>query len=266
MNITTLIPNINSLILEVGKYISEERTTFDTSKVEDKNLHDLVSYVDQTSEKKLINGLTTIFNSINIQVGFHGEETGKVNLESDYQFIIDPLDGTTNFIHQIPHFCISVALTYKNEIIAGWVYEINKQQLFFASQNDGAYCNGKKISVSTQESFSKSLLATGFPVNKFHRLENYMKVTEEMIRNTRGIRRLGTAAYDLCLVASGVVEGYYEYGLSPWDVAAGSIIVKEAGGVVSDFSDENNFLQGEEIVASNGKIHAKMLSILKMMK
>lgn len=251
---------VSQLIIKVGEYIRNERKAFSKDVVEVKKLHDLVSYVDETSEQKLVNGLTEILP----EAGVLAEEgTGESTRNHNIRWIIDPLDGTTNYVHDLSRYCISVALQVDGEVKYGWVYEIYHDEMFHAIKQGGAYLNGELLQVSKQTTPTHSLIATGFPVNKFERLEGYMKLLEQVIVNTRGVRRMGTAAYDLCLVASGRVEGYYEYGLNAWDVAAGSLIVEEAGGTVSDFSGNSDYLFGEEILASNSYIHEAMLTMVK---
>jgi myo-inositol-1(or 4)-monophosphatase len=249
------ITEVRDLIFAVGEYIRNERTQFNAGAVEHKDVHDMVSYVDKNSEKKIIEGLDKIIPGS----AFLAEETGVHQTSSAFQWIIDPLDGTTNFIHNIPHFCISIALQFEGEMVAAWVYEICNNEMFSAVKGEGAFMNKKPISVSNTATLHQSLMATGFPVRKYAKLAEYMQLQQWTVENTRGIRRLGTAAYDLCLVASGRVEGFYEPGLSAWDVAAGSFIVKESGGTVSDFSGGNDFLFGGEILATNGFIHEEFL-------
>lgn len=247
------------LINYVGNYIREERRSFSREMAEQKAVNDLVSYVDKTAEQKLVEGCKKIIPGSS----FINEETGVENTGSEFRWIIDPLDGTTNFIHGIPHYCISVALQRDEETIMGWVYEINADELFHAVSGIGAFLNDQPIHVSSSATLRHSLIATGFPVNKFNRLSGYLQLLEQFIRHSHGVRRLGTAALDLCYVACGRAEGYYEYGLNPWDVAAGALIVQEAGGTVTDFRGKNNYLFGEEIVASNSYIHQEMMHHIK---
>jgi myo-inositol-1(or 4)-monophosphatase len=249
---------VKELILAVGEYIRTERAHFNAGSVEHKDVHDMVSYVDKNAEQKIIEGLKKIIPDSS----FLAEETGVQKTSSAYRWIIDPLDGTTNFIHHIPHFCISVALQFKQETMAAWVYEICTEELYTALKGEGAFINKQSIKVSSTKELQQSLMATGFPVRKYENLGAYMQLQQWVIENTRGVRRLGTAAYDLCLVAGGRVEAFYEPGLSPWDVAAGSLIVQEAGGKVSDFSGGNDFLFGGSIVATNGNIHAELLKVV----
>jgi myo-inositol-1(or 4)-monophosphatase len=172
------------------------------------------------------------------------------------------LDGTTNFIHGLAPFCTSIALKRNDEIILGVISEPNLKETFYAWVGSQAFLNGKPITVSDTDKLDNALLATGFPYYDYSRLENYMQVFEWCMRNSRGVRRLGSAAMDLAYVACGRMDGFYEYGLKPWDVAAGSFIVQQAGGKISDFSGDNNFLFGQEIIAFNGKLHDEFVEVM----
>uniref|UniRef100_UPI003592FA45 inositol monophosphatase family protein n=1 Tax=Aquiflexum sp. TaxID=1872584 RepID=UPI003592FA45 len=187
-----------------------------------------------------------------------GQTDGKA-----YTWIIDPLDGTTNFIHGLPIFSVSIGLRYLDEIVIGVVYEINFHECFYAMKGHGAFCNGKPIKVSSVKSLSESLIATGFPYSAFSQIDAYLDVLKELMRKCHGVRRLGSAAIDLCYVACGRVEGFFEYDLKPYDVAAGALIVKEAGGAVNDFRQGDKYLFGKEILASNGYIHQEFDMLLQ---
>lgn len=230
----------------VGEFIRTERKTFSYSNVEVKGLNDLVSYVDKTSEKLIVEKLSLIFPG----AGFIVEENTKSEVK-DFNWIVDPLDGTTNFIHGIPCYAISIALEYKGDIIIGVVYEVAQNECFWAYKDGGAFLNENKISVSDRKTLSDSLIATGFPIYNFSRLDNYIQTLTYLMKNTHGIRRIGAAAADLCYLACGRVDAFFEYNLNPWDVAAGALIVKEAGGTVCDFKSKQNWLFGKEIVATN---------------
>jgi myo-inositol-1(or 4)-monophosphatase len=238
-----------NLAKEVGEFIRAERKTFSYSKVEIKGLNDLVSYVDKASEQKLVEKLSIIFPD----AGFIVEENTKSETK-EYNWIVDPLDGTTNFIHEIPCYAISIALEHQGEIIVGVVYEVAQNECFYAYKNGGAYLNGEKISVSQRNKLSDSLIATGFPIYNFSRLDNYINTLTYLMKNTHGVRRIGAAAADLCYLACGRVDAFFEYNLNSWDVAAGALIVKEAGGTVCDFKLQENWLFGKEIIATNNYI------------
>lgn len=240
---------------KVANFIRTEAQNFDLSKVEMKEFNNLVSYVDKGAEEQLVEGLRQILP----QAGFITEEGTASHSDEEYTWIIDPLDGTTNFTHGLPAYAISIALAKGHDLLVGVVYEVNRQECFSAWKNGGAYCNGKPIRVSKATTLTKSLLATGFPYYMFDKLDAYLNILKNFIQKTHGIRRIGSAAVDLCYVACGRFEGYYEFNLNAYDIAGGAIIVKEAGGQVSDFKGGNNFFYGEEIVASNGQIHQEMI-------
>jgi myo-inositol-1(or 4)-monophosphatase len=259
MNLENLCTDVSALAKQVGEFIRTERKTFSAASIEHKGHNDLVSYVDKTAEQKIVDGLSRLLP----ESGFITEENTSTKKGKSFNWIIDPLDGTTNFIHGVPCFCISIALMRDHELIVGVVYEVNLDECFYAFENGGAFLNGNKISVSHTDKLKDSLLATGFPYSNYSRMKEYMKVFEFLMHNTHGLRRLGSAAVDLAYVACGRFEGFYEYGLNSWDVAAGAFIVKEAGGKVSDFSGGNDFVFGREIVASNSVVSDELLSIIK---
>lgn len=256
------LKNITEQVIDcaktVGEFIRNERKTFSYSQIEIKGLNDLVSYVDKTSEKLLVERLATILP----EAGFIVEENTKSEIK-DYNWIVDPLDGTTNFIHGIPCFAISIALEHKGEILIGVVYEVAQNECFWAYKNGGAFLNGRKISVSDRKTISDSLIATGFPIYNFSRLDNFINTLTYLMKNTHGIRRIGAAAADLCYLACGRVDAFFEYNLNSWDVAAGALIVKEAGGTVSDFKSQQNWLFGKEIVATNGQLQKDFEKIIQ---
>ena len=231
-----------------GKFMAEERKSFDVSKIETKGLHDLVSYVDKTSEKRIIAGLQKLLP----ESGFIAEEGTSKKHGMRFNWVIDPLDGTTNFIQGVPVYAVSIGLLDYNEMVLGVVYEVGRDECFYAWKEGGAFLNGKPIHVSARNDINDALLATGFPYNDFSKLEGYIEFLKWTMTNARGVRRLGSAATDLAYVACGRFDAFWEYDLKPWDVAAGSLIVKEAGGKVSDYSGGINYLFGKEIVATNG--------------
>lgn len=243
-----------ALCREVATFIRAESARFTEASVESKSLNNLVSYVDKGAEQRLVDGLSKLLPSS----GFVAEE-GTGSRGSGDNWIIDPLDGTTNFVHGIPCYCISVGLLRDGELQAGVVLEVTRDECFTAWKNGGAFLNGKSIHVSARQHLQESLLATGFPYDDFGREAQYMELLRALMHNSRGIRRLGSAAADLAYVACGRFEAFYEYGLNPWDVAAGALLVKEAGGQVTDFHNGADWLFGEEIVASNGSIHAEII-------
>jgi myo-inositol-1(or 4)-monophosphatase len=186
---------------------------------------------------------------------FLAEESPQKEHSSEFRWIIDPLDGTTNFIHGLPLFSISIALMNNNDLVLGVIREPNLNESFYAWKNGGAWLNNSQIKVSGTTLMANSLLVTGFPYYDYRHLDSFMEFLKFTVEETRGIRRLGSAALDLAWVACGRFEAFYEYGLQPWDVAAGACIVTEAGGKVTDFQNGENYIFGKEIIASNGLIH-----------
>lgn len=251
----TLTHQLTNLCRGVGKFIKDQSGKLRQEQVEEKGLHDLVSYVDRTAESMLMEELKKLLP----EAGFIAEESG-TRKAAAYNWIIDPLDGTTNFVHGVPVYSISLALQRGDKIISGVVYEINLDECFYAWENGPACCNEKVIHVSQTPKLANSLLATGFPYNDFSRMKAYMALFEELMQNSRGLRRLGSAAVDLAYVACGRFEAFYEYGLHPWDVAAGAFIVERAGGKVSCFDGSNNAIFGKDILASNSLVHQEMLA------
>lgn len=275
MDLDKICNQVIDLTKKVGSFIKDEAAVFDRSKVEYKGFNDLVTWVDKEAEIRLIKGLQQILP----EAGFIAEEgTQRSSSSSDEQstqfnWIVDPLDGTTNFTHSVPVFAISIALIEKCSdnmntraqehvnTLLGVVYEINRDECFHAYKNGGAFCNNKKITISDTAQLSESLLATGFPYADFEKMPEYLEILKTFMQNSHGLRRLGSAAVDLVYVACGIFEGFYEYSLHAWDVAAGALIVKEAGGIVTDFRGGNDFIFGKEIIAA-GKIHQEMLEVI----
>lgn len=253
-----LVGEVVGIARDTGYWIQAERDYITAEKIEKKGLNDLVSYVDKGSEQRIVHELNRIFP----QAGFIVEENTRSD-KQDYNWIVDPLDGTTNFVHGIPAYAISIALEYKGEIILGVVQEISRDESFYAVKGGGSYLNSRSIRVSQHSKIEDSLFATGFPVNNFDRLDPHLQSVEHFIRNSHGVRRMGAAAVDLCFVACGRMDAFFEYNLNAWDVAAGALIVREAGGTVTDFKYGENWLFGREIAASNSHLHSSFLSSLK---
>lgn len=243
------------VVLRVGDFILEQSKEIDNLKIEVKALNSLVSKVDKEAEEKLVEGLGAILPD----AGFLTEEDTTEDAIKEFTWIIDPLDGTTNFLFGIPSYCISVALQYKDELVIGLTYELGQKELFTACKGGGCFCNGKSVKVSDRQTVQESLLATGFPYYDFSRTDAYFNLLKDLIQNSRGIRRIGSAALDMAYVACGRFDGFFEYSLQPWDVAAGAVLIKEAGGEVTDFSGEENFLFGKELLCGNKPVHGVLL-------
>ena len=259
MNLENICKEVIDLAKEVGQFILSEKQNISNKVIEQKGLHDFVTYVDKTSEEKIVKKLSEIIP----EAGFIAEEGTSTKKGDIYNWIIDPLDGTTNYIHGITPFAISIALTRNDQIILGVVHEIGLNETFYAWEGSKALLNENEIKVSDKASIEESLIATGFPYYDYKRMTPFLKSLEHFMENSHGVRRLGSAATDLVYVACGRFEAFYEYSLSPWDVAAGAFIVQQAGGKVCDFSGDNNYIFGKEIIASNNKVYHDFLNIVK---
>lgn len=256
MDLEGICKNVIEISKETGDFIRKERKSFKSEKVESKGVHDYVSYVDKQAEDMLVTKLGRLLPG----AGFIAEEgSGEKNM-GGVNWVIDPLDGTTNFIHGLPPFSVSIGLISGKKIIMGVIYEINLNECFYAWEGSPAYLNASEISVSGSALVKQSLIATGFPYTDFRRMGPFLKSFEYFMESSHGLRRLGSAAADLAYVACGRFDAFYEYGLSPWDVAAGAFIVKQAGGKICDFSGRDDYLFGGELIASNAGIYDEFRS------
>lgn len=217
-----------------------------------KGKNDLVTEADLAAEERIISVIKKEFPGDEFLAE---ESTGRKALSEQRTWIIDPIDGTTNFAHNFPIYCVSIALWENGEAKAGVVYQVPGDELFTAVKGHGAFLNDSKMRVSGQDDPSASLIVTGFPYKSLELVVNYLEVFRVFMEKTHGVRRPGSAAYDLCCVAAGRFEGFYEYGLSPWDVAAGSLIIQEAGGVITDWTGGDDWFFGERIIAGNTAVH-----------
>ena len=259
MNLEKMCLSVCEITNHVGGFIKEQSGKIKQEAVEEKSLNSLVTYVDKTAEMQLVKELQQLIPGS----GFITEEN-TISLKGKiYNWIIDPLDGTTNYIHGIPCYCISIGLLRNDELIMGVINELNLNEVFYAWENSKAYLNGKEICVSSTTQLKHSLLATGFPYYDYNKLDQYLELLKYFIKNSRGVRRLGSAATDLAYVACGRFDGFYEYGLNPWDVAAGAFIIQQAGGIVKDFKGGNNYLFGTDIMVSNVGIYNEFSSSIK---
>jgi myo-inositol-1(or 4)-monophosphatase len=259
MPVKSLCERVCDMASGVAGFIRTERKSFSAERVERKGHNDLVSYVDKTAERMLVEQLGALLPGS----GFIAEEGSVARSDAEYQWIVDPLDGTTNFVHGIPCYCISIALTRAGQAIAGVVYEINLDECFYAWEGGGAWLNGRSIRVSPTSTLANSLVATGFPYTDYARMKPYMEVFDHCMRHSHGLRRLGSAAVDLAYVACGRFDSFYEYGLNAWDVAAGAFLVREAGGTVTNFSGGDEFIGAREILATNGGTHGELLQVIR---
>ena len=257
-NLDQVLAGLKTLVSKVGGFIQTESRTFDKSAIQLKGLNDLVSYVDKTAESMLVEGLSDLVP----EAGFITEEGTATHSNEAYKWIIDPLDGTTNFVHGLPIYGISVALSYHDDIVLGIVYELNRDECFYALADGNAYCNDQVIKVSSTNHLGDALLATGFPYHSFQSINKYLAILDSFMQSTHGLRRLGSAAVDLAYVACGRFDGFFEYNLHPWDVAAGAFIVQRAGGMVTDFKGQGDFVFGKEIVAGN-RVQPEILKVIQ---
>jgi len=241
-----------AVVREVGQFLKQELGKVGAEAIETKSLNSLVSYVDKKAEEQLVKGLGALLPNAT----FLTEEETVEQKDGEFQWIIDPLDGTTNFLHQLPFFSISVALRHHDETVIGIVLEVNRDECFYAWKGGGSFLNDKKISVSDSKTLGDTLIATGFPYYDYERVEPFVETLKFFMKNTRGIRRFGSAALDLAYVACGRFDAFYEYSLNAWDVAGGAFIVQEAGGIVEDFKGGSDYLFGKEIIAVNPNIRA----------
>jgi len=247
-----------ALIREVGAWIQTERQNFQSDAVETKSLNALVSYVDREAEERLVAGLSALLPSS----GFLGEEGDYSWTEGGYNWIIDPLDGTTNFIHGLPPYAISVALMEGDAMRWAAVFELGQSLLFTASRGEGAFCNGRRLKVSDRI-MAESLVSTGFPYYDFSKMGPYLDVLQACFKGSRGVRRFGSAATDLAWVADDRFQAFFEYGLAPWDVAAGILLVREAGGVATTFSgacpSDLELIHARQLVVGHPLAHATLV-------
>ncbi|MBL7831882.1 MAG: inositol monophosphatase [Saprospiraceae bacterium] len=247
------------VVEQVAEYIREQIGQVSADQIDHKSLNSLVSHVDKTAEESLISKLLQIVP----EAGIIAEESETQNPDAAYKWIIDPLDGTTNFLHQLPFFAISVGLMHENQMVVGVVLDVVHNDIFYAWKGGGAFMNGAPIRVSDNSDLSQCLVATGFPYYNFDWMESYLRCFNYFMRKTRGVRRIGSAALDLAYVACGRFDFYFEYSLQKWDMAAGVLLVTEAGGVVTDLKGQNRFLDNGSVIACNKLVYPKVLEVIK---
>jgi myo-inositol-1(or 4)-monophosphatase len=258
MNYEKITDAVAMAATKTGSWLKDLTGKIHEDLITSKGRMDFVTEIDKESEKRLIHDLCLILP----EAGFIAEEGTETRRGKDFNWIIDPIDGTTNFIHGVFPFSISIGLMEGTELVSGVIYDPLHGECFYASRGSHSMLNGKPIRVSQRNHLGEALLATGFPYNDFSLLEPYMASMRELMACTHGIRRLGSAAMDLAFVACGRYDAFWEYHLKPWDVAAGTLIIKQAGGMVSDFSGGEDFLFGETFVATNGLVQSEFLAVL----
>jgi myo-inositol-1(or 4)-monophosphatase len=244
------------VVAEVAAFIGQETGRVTAAAIEEKARNSLVSYVDLEAERRLVDGLGRLLQGS----VFLTEEKTAPSEAGDLRWIIDPLDGTTNFLHQLPCFSVSVALQAEGRTVVGIVFEINRRECFYAWKNGGAWLNGQPVRVGAAARIEETLLATGFPYYDYAHLDAYLRVLRGFMLGARGIRRLGSAAVDLAYVACGRFDGFFEYSLNIWDIAGGAFLIEQAGGKVTDFSGSDQYLRSGKVVAGNPVIHRQLLS------
>ncbi|MDD4882566.1 MAG: inositol monophosphatase family protein [Gallionellaceae bacterium] len=238
--------------------INRASNDLDSLTVRTKQENDFVSEVDQKAEQAIIDVLLQAYPKHAILA----EESGATG-DSEFQWIIDPLDGTTNFLHGFPQYAISIALLVKGQLDQAVVYDPTRNELFTASKGSGAFLNDRRIRVSKRTKLAESLIGTGFPYRDFTHLDAYTGMFRDVVQKSSGLRRPGSAALDLAWVASGRLDGFFEIGLNPWDIAAGCLLIKEAGGLVSDFTGEDGYLKSGHVVAGTPKVFAQLLQTVQ---
>jgi myo-inositol-1(or 4)-monophosphatase len=243
-----------------GSIINRAALDLEVLKVGSKGPNDYVSEVDQAAEQAIIDILLEAYPGHGILAEESGRSQGAKH--SEYVWIIDPLDGTTNFIHGFPVYAVSIALAYRNQVQQAVVYDPTRNDMFYASRGRGAFLNDRRLRVSKRTRIADSLIGTGFPFRKGDNFKRYVKMFEEVMQSCAGLRRPGAAALDLCYVAAGYYDGFFETGLNPWDIAAGSLLITEAGGLIGNFTGEADFLHQREVVAGNPKVYGQLVSIL----
>jgi len=243
-----------------GAIINRAALDVDLLKVNVKGPNDFVSEVDRAAESAIIEILLQAYPDHGILAEESGNSHG--NRTSEYQWIIDPLDGTTNFLHGLPIYAVSIGLAHRDVVQQAVVYDPARNDLFFASRGRGAFLNDRRLRVSKRINLSDALVGTGFPFRRGDDFERYLQMMQSVMQRCAGVRRPGAAALDLCYVAAGWYDGFFETGLNPWDVAAGSLMVTEAGGLIGNFTGESDFLEQRECVAGNPKIYGQLVKIL----
>jgi len=243
-----------------GNVINRGARDLDLLKVSSKGPKDFVSEIDHAAEAAIVETLLGAYPTHAI-LAEEGTAKGE-NAQAEYVWIIDPLDGTTNFLHGFPQYCVSIALEHRGIVTQGVIYDPVRNDLFTATRGRGAFLNDRRIRVSKRHHLRDCLIGTGFPFRDGSFLDTYLAMMREMITHTAGLRRPGAAALDLAYVAAGCYDGFFEVGLNPWDVAAGSLLVLEAGGLIGDLSGEGDYLRGGQVIAANPKIFAQMVQAL----
>lgn len=259
MELEKICNQVIEAVKDAGAFINVQQRDNESHEIEVKGKHNFVTEVDKKTEQMLVGALGKILP----EAGFIAEEGTSEKRGETFNWIIDPVDGTTNFIHGAFPYAISVALAENDTPVLGVILELGRNECFYGWKNGGAWVDGRPIRVSGNKTLNSSLIAMGFPYTNFERMDQFMQTVAWFLKNSRGLRRLGSAATDIAWVACGRYDGFYEYGLNAWDVAAGMIILREAGGRCADFSGGEDCLFGEEIICSNGLNHNEFVDVIK---
>ncbi len=244
-----------------SKIINRASHDLEHLKVTAKRQSDFVTEVDRAAEAAIIDVLREAYPEYGILAEESGEAAGQ-GAGNEYQWIIDPLDGTTNFIHGFPQYAISIALAHKGQIVQSLVYDVVRNEMFTASKGGGAFLNERRIRVSKCLKLEDALLGTGFPYRVFDHADAYFGIFKELMQKTSGIRRPGAASLDLAYVACGRLDGFWEFGLAPWDIAGGALLISEAGGLIGDLSGNDSYLETGNVIAGNPKIFSQLLQVI----
>lgn len=260
IDLALLTDKVRKLAIETGAFIRNERKKFLRERVEKKHAHDYVSYVDKESEKRIVAFLAELLP----EAGFIAEEGSATLTDEPYCWLVDPLDGTTNFIHDNAPYCVSIALRSKEELLLGVVYEICRDECYWTYKGAPSFLNGEVICVSSVDTLDDAFIAMGFPYNAEAYKPLALTLVNECYGNVAGLRLMGAAAAaELCYVAAGRFDARVEAFIGPWDIAAGVLILQNAGGMVTDFKGGDEFYSGRQVLASNGKIHNFLLNIIE---
>ena len=246
-----------------GQIINRASNDIDLLKVATKQPNDFVTEVDRAAEAAIIETLQEAYPGYGILAEESGETAGKGGRDTEFQWIIDPLDGTTNFIHGMPQYAVSIALAKAGIVEQAVVFDPNRNELFTASKGVGAFLNERRIRVSRRTKLGDALIGTGFPYREFDKIDLYLSIFKELAQKTAGQRRPGAASLDLAYVASGRYDAFWEFGLAPWDMAAGALLISEAGGLVSDLRGEANYLETGNVVAGTPKVFTQLLKLIE---
>lgn len=258
LNLEYLCTEVQKIARTAGAFLKNERCMFDRTRVEEKSAHNYVSYVDKESERRLLEQLSALLP----EAGFIAEEGSSGLVDQAYCWVIDPLDGTSNYIHDIAPYCVSIALRDKEELLLGVVYEVCRDECYYAWKGSKAWMNGEEIHVSNISVLDKAFIELGFPYNSDAYRPVALNLVDKLYGFAGGTRLMGAAAAELCYIAAGRFEARIEAYLGPWDVAAGALILMQAGGKVTDFSGGPDWPSGNQVIASNGKIHEVILALL----